>query len=98
MTKKFFKPYDPRVNWDMFGYAGYCCQAAIRSNNPDAAEECWRRGWMDLNSRMLIGTVLSECERRAPEVAKRLRKLGPCKNEPMPESDFAEKPADAVAA
>lgn len=69
-------PYEPDRNYGMFGYAGYVCELAIRRNDPDLAEECWRRGWMDGDTRMLIGTVIEECERRAPAVAERLRKLG----------------------
>lgn len=83
-----FKPFDPDSNYGMFGYAGMCCDIAIRNDNPAQAEECWKRGWMDYDTLMLIGTVGSESERRAPQVAERLRKLGPCKNAPVKPEDF----------
>ena len=90
-----FKPYDPTINFGMFGYPGYCCDIAMRNDSAEQAEECWRRGWMDYDTRMLIGTVGQEAERRAPNVAKRLRKLGPCKTEPMRPEEFAAAPVAA---
>jgi hypothetical protein len=82
------KHFSPSAVWGMFGYAGNCCDAAIRHDDPEQAEECWKRGYMDYDTRMLVGTVGAECERRAPEVAERLKKLGPCKVEPMRDELF----------
>lgn len=80
--KSLFSPYAPSQHYGMFGYAGFCCDAAISNNNPEMAEECWRRGWMDVTTQTFIGTVIEKCDRSAPMVAERLRALGPCKSEP----------------
>lgn len=80
--------YSPSAVWGMFGYAGNCCDRAIKRDDPAQAEECWQRGYMDYDTRMLVGTVGDECERRAPMVAERLKKLGPCKSAPMPDEAF----------
>jgi hypothetical protein len=93
MTQSILKPFSPSAVWGMFGYAGNCCDTAIKRDDPDQAEECWRRGYMDYDTRMLVGTVGQECERRAPKVAERLKKLGPCKNQPMKDEDFLEAAA-----
>jgi hypothetical protein len=82
--------FNPSQVWGMFGYAGACCDRAIRGDNVAQARECWERGYMDYDTRMLIGTVGEQCEKRAPAVAKLLKKLGPCKVEPMPDADFLE--------
>jgi hypothetical protein len=75
-------PYDPSESYGMFGYAGYVCEIALRHDNADLAEECWRRGWWDVTTRTLMGTVIEECDRRAPNVGARLRQLGPTQVEP----------------
>ena len=77
-----FAPFNPKAVYGMFGYAGHCCDAAINADRPDMAEECWRRGWMDGDTRTLFGTVLQKCESKAPSVAAKLRELGPSPFEP----------------
>jgi hypothetical protein len=44
MNQSYFKPYDEKISYGMFGYAGKCCDDAIRHDNPAMAEECWQRG------------------------------------------------------
>lgn len=82
------KHFHPSAAGGIFGYSGACCDAAIRSDNAEDAKECWRRGYMDYDTRMLAGTVGEECERRAPKVAAMLKKLGPCKVAPMRDEEF----------
>jgi hypothetical protein len=82
MSESLFKPFNPAEFYGMFGYAGQCCDIAIRRDDPAQAEECWRRGWMDAETRTLIGTVIDDCDRRAPKVAAKLRELGPVQREP----------------
>lgn len=79
--KSLFAPPSPSQHYGMFGYAGQCCDTAIFNNNPDMAEECWRRGWMDLNTETFMGMAIDKADRIAPLVAERLRKLGPCLSE-----------------
>lgn len=76
--ESLFAPYKPSTNYGLFGYSGHCCDTAISKNSPEMAEECWRRGWMDLDTQTFMGTVLEKCDRVAPLVAERLRSLGPC--------------------
>lgn len=73
-------PYEPSRNYGMFGYQGFCCDTALRRDDPEWAEACWHKGWLDCETRMLIGTVMQHCEKEAPKVAERLHKLGPCIN------------------
>jgi hypothetical protein len=80
--------YNPKQNYDMFGYPGFCCHTAIKRDDAAQAEECWRRGWLDLTCSMLIGTLLDHCDRHAPNVGKKLRELGPCKIEPRKPEEF----------
>lgn len=87
MSLPYFNPDRPQ---GMFGYSGFCCDMAIKRDDPKQAEECWRRGYMDYGTRMLVGTVGAECERRAPKVAKRLRELGQCVTAPMADELFLE--------
>lgn len=77
-----FRTFDPSQPQGMFGYAGHCCDTAIRLDRADMAKECWERGWMDASTRMLSGDVIDECDRRAPKVAEMLRGLGPVRVEP----------------
>lgn len=72
MNKTLFKPFKYGAFYGMFGYAGHCCDGTIKRDDPKQAEECWRRGYMDYDTRMLIGTVGDHCERRAPKVAEKL--------------------------
>lgn len=82
MTQSLFRPYSSSTHYGMFGYAGQCCDQAIFGNSPEMAEECWRRGWMDVNTQTFMGTVIEKCDRIAPKVAAKLRELGPCTAEP----------------
>lgn len=84
MENSLFKPFNPTTPYGMFGYVGFCCDLAIKRDDPDMARECWERGWMDGPTRMLIGTVQQECDRKAPKVAQVLRDLGECKVSPQP--------------
>lgn len=78
MTKKsLFNAYSPTTNYGIFGYAGQCCDTAINLDNPAMAEECWQRGWMDVETQTFMGTVLDKCDKVAPKVAAKLRELGP---------------------
>lgn len=77
--------FDPKLPYGMFGYPGHCCDMAIQRDNVQAAEECWRNGWMDVETRTIFGLVIDKCDSRAPAVAKKLRELGPCKREPLME-------------
>jgi hypothetical protein len=90
MSKTTLPFYNPAEPWGMFGYAGNCCDRAIKRDDPAQAEECWQRGYMDYDTKMLVGTVGEECERRAPKVAAKLRKLGPCTAQPMRDEEFLE--------
>lgn len=91
-SKQILNSYDPKVNYGFFGYPGACCHGALQRDDPEQAEECWRRGWMDINTRMLIGNVREECARRSPKVGERLARLGPCKVEPMKPEAFIAQP------
>ena len=78
-----FPKYDHKQPYGMFGYPAFCCDMAIMRDNAQMAEECWRNGWMDAQTRTLFGTVIEKCEKQAPAVAEKLRELGPCKNSPL---------------
>lgn len=82
MQKSLFAPFNPKTNYGFFGYPAQCCEAAINNDSPEMAEECWRRGWMDSDTRTLFGTVQQKCDSRAPKVAAKLRELGPTTVEP----------------
>lgn len=82
MAKSLFAPFNASAVYGMFGYSGFCCDSAINTDNPDMAEERWRRGWMDGDTQTLLGTVMQKCEAKAPKVAERLRALGPTQVEP----------------
>ena len=82
MSESLFAPFDPRRSYGMFGYAGICCDSAIFNDNPEMAEECWRRGWMDVETRTFFGLVIDKCDKVAPKVAAKLRELGPVQREP----------------
>lgn len=88
--------FNPTTHWGMFGYSGACCDRAIKRDDPAQAKECWERGYMDYGTRMLVGTVGQECERRAPKVAAMLKELGPCKSEPMLDEQFLDPELAAV--
>lgn len=79
--KSLFKPFSATSAYGMFGYAGHCCDLSISSDNPDMAEECWRKGWMDVETQTFMGMVIDKCDKVAPKVAERLRALGPCVTE-----------------
>jgi hypothetical protein len=91
MTKSTTLPaYNHSAVWGMFGYAGNCCDRAIGRDSAEMAKECWERGYMDYDTRMTVGTVGEECERRAPKVAAMLKKLGPVQCEPRRDEEFIE--------
>jgi hypothetical protein len=95
MSKSLIPAYDPKTSYGFFGYPGMFCHLAVKSDDAEMAEECWTRGWMDINCRMLVGTLAEECERRAPKVGERLRRLGPCRIEPRKSEEFIAEPAIA---
>lgn len=48
-----------------FGYAGYCTDVAIKTDNPAMLAECIERGFIDETSTMLDNTTIAgQCEKR----------------------------------
>lgn len=64
---------DPKKNFGIFGYAGLCCDLAIKSDNAPMLSECIDRGFVDIDTRMVNGTVLEYCEKKAPRCAALLK-------------------------
>lgn len=59
--------------WGMWGYSGYCCDLAIRRDDPVLLGECIDRGFADVDTRMLAGTMLEWCDKHAPRCAAVLK-------------------------
>lgn len=96
MNAPIFKHFSPSAVYGMWGYSGTCCDGAIKRDDPEQAEECWRRGYMDYDTRTLTGTVGQRCERDAPKVAERLKQLGPTKVPPMRDTEFLAPETEAA--
>jgi hypothetical protein len=61
----------------MFMYEGFCADVALRRDDPDMMERCYRNDWIDHTTKMFTGcSLLHEAKWRAPKVAERLESLG----------------------
>jgi hypothetical protein len=61
----------------MFMYEGFCTDVALRRDDPDMIERCYRNDWIDHSTKMFCGnTILNEAKKRSPKCAERLESLG----------------------
>lgn len=58
--------YKPEEKYGMWGYSGFCCDLAIRRDDPALMNECINRGFIDADTRMVFGSVMDHCQRHAP--------------------------------
>jgi hypothetical protein len=63
MTLPAFKADE---KYGMWGYSGFCCDLAIRRDDPALMNECINRGYIDVDTRMVFGSVMDHCQRHAP--------------------------------
>lgn len=72
-TKSLLPEHTENTSWGMWGYSGACVDRSIRQDNPEMLSECIDRGYVDIDTRMVNGTVLEWCDLRAPKCAAVLR-------------------------
>lgn len=61
----------------MFMYEGFCADVALRRDDPNMIEQCYRNDWIDNTTKMFQGqSLLAWAKRVAPKCAKRLESLG----------------------
>jgi hypothetical protein len=71
-----FPPRDPN-RFLMFGYEGYCVDLALRRDDADMIERCFRNDWIDHTTKMFEGQrIRAWAERVAPKCGERLGSLG----------------------
>jgi hypothetical protein len=76
--ESLFPPKEQSKSWGWWGYEGYCCDAAIRSDNVAMVKEAVERGWMVPETETLDGLKMVKYARKygAKKVAVALVKLG----------------------